>query len=78
MGAWFLLAKLVARKTEYRETSIFVVFMKSTQTCVLRGKASSTRDVDDETNLVNELSKWDLFTRNREHVELMELGHAVW
>ena len=52
VGAGFLRPELVTRKSENGETALGEIGLKSTQTCVLRSKASKTRDVDDEGDLV--------------------------
>jgi hypothetical protein len=52
VGAGFLSSELVARKGQHVEPGCLVVFIKRTQTCVLRGKPSSARDVDDQADLI--------------------------
>lgn len=67
VGAWFLLPKLVAGETKNGESVVFVVFMKRTQTCVLRGKTSSAGDVDNQANLILKLLELDLIARDGRH-----------
>lgn len=54
VAAGFLLTELITWEAEDRKTLGFVIFEKGTQTCVLRGEASLTRDVDDQTDLTFE------------------------
>ncbi len=58
--AGLLGAELVAWKAKNSEASILVVFMKSTQTCVLGSKASGAGDVHDQADLVLVGSEADL------------------
>jgi hypothetical protein len=74
VGAGLLVAELVAREGE--DGDVVVVVVEGTQTCVLRGEASSARDVDDQADLVTELVEGDLVTGDRGHLELVERGHA--
>ena len=70
IGARFLGAELVAREAEHGD--VVVVFMKRTQTCVLRREASSAGDVDDQTDLALELIERHLVAGDRGHLELVE------
>ncbi len=45
-------AELVAWKAKNSETSVLIVFVKGTQTCVLGSKASGAGDVHDQADLV--------------------------
>ena len=45
--------------------------VERTQTCVLGCEASSTRDVDDQQNLITELIEVDLFAGDALHLEVM-------
>ncbi len=65
--ARFLSAELIAWKAENREAPRLVVLVEGTQTCVLRGKPSSTRHIDYETNLILKLLEVDLVTENGCH-----------
>ncbi len=60
VGAWFLCPELVAGETENGETLVSSGVMKRTQTCVLRGKPSTARDVYHQTHGVCEALKRDL------------------
>jgi hypothetical protein len=70
IGAGFLSAELVAGETE--DGNIVVIVMERTQTCVLRREASSTRDVDDQAELVPELVERDGVAGDRDHLEVVE------
>jgi hypothetical protein len=70
VGPGFLSAELVAGESEDRNIVVFV--MEGTQTCVLRGEASSARDVDDQTELVPELVERDGVAGDRDHLEVVE------
>ena len=78
VGAGLLPTELVAREGEHREAGGLVVFMKRTQTCVLRGEASSARDVDDEEHLIAEIAKGDIVTRDGLHGEVIHGGHGTY
>ena len=52
IGARLLCPELIAREGQDIEPGGVVVFMKHTQTCVLRREASKRCDVDDEADLV--------------------------
>jgi hypothetical protein len=67
-----LCAELIARERQYAETGGVVSFLKRTQTCVLRRKASSACDVDDKCDLSVELVERDLFAGDRLHGEVFE------
>ena len=62
VGSGLLAAKLVTRKGQNGKSLGGVVSLKRTQTCVLRRKASSAGDVDDQTNLPAERLQRDGFT----------------
>ena len=64
---WFLVCKLVAGETQDAETVVGKLLMKRTQTCVLRRKASSAGDVDNEGNLAFVLREVDVFADYRLH-----------
>jgi len=55
VGARLLTAELVAREGQNLEPIAAVLFFERTQTCVLRRQASTTRHVDDETDLTFKL-----------------------
>ena len=74
VGSGLLGAELIARESEHG--NIVVVFMKRTQTCVLRREASSARDVDDQADLVVETIERHLVARDRGHLEVVEGGHS--
>jgi hypothetical protein len=78
-----LSAELVAWKREDLKALGVVFVMKRTQTCVLRRKASSTRNVNDQAHLIFVGVKRDRFTRDRFHTEVGKSRHlftvvAVW
>ena len=66
----FLCAELVAREPEDLEVVELVV--ERTQTCVLRGEASSARDVDDEEHLPAEPVEGDLLAGDARHHEIVD------
>jgi hypothetical protein len=70
VGARFLSGELVAREGEDRQ--VVVVVVERTQTCVLRGEASSAGDVDDQAELTAELVEGDLLPGDRGHLEVVE------
>jgi len=74
VGAGLLVGELVAREAE--DGDVVVVVVERTQTCVLRGEASSARDVDDEADLAAELFERHLIARDRRHLELVKRGHG--
>ena len=67
VGAGLLAGELVTGKAEDGETGGGVGIVERTQTCVLRGKASFTGDVDDETHVTVERRKWYRLTGDRGH-----------
>ncbi len=67
VAAGLLGAELVAGKPKNSEASVLVVFVKSTQTCVLGSKASGAGDVDDKADLVLVGGEADLLASNRCH-----------
>jgi hypothetical protein len=73
--AGFLFTELITREAQDREALGLVVFVKGTQTCVLRGEASLARDVHDQARRALERRKIDRFTGDRIHREIVELGH---
>jgi hypothetical protein len=77
VGAGFLPGELVAREPENAETLRLVVLMERTQTCVLRGEASSAGDVDDEQYLVTEIPEFDIVTDDRLHGQVVEMRHGI-
>jgi hypothetical protein len=72
VGAGLLRTELVTRKGEHIEPGRLVILIKRTQTCVLRGKPSSTRDVDDQADLVFVPIEADGFPGNGIHREVSE------
>ena len=62
-----MVAKLVTREAKDVETLIAVLFLKRTQTCVLRRKASGAGEVDDQADLIFELREVHRFTGDRLH-----------
>ena len=62
-----LATELIARKRQ--DSDAVVVMMKRTQTCVLRRKASTGCDVDDEAGGIGEIRERNLFTFQRCHFE---------
>ncbi len=51
--------------------------MQRTQTCVLRGEASSARDVDDDQHLVAKPVEVDLLTGDALHLEFVNRRHRI-
>ncbi len=72
IGAGLLRTELVTREGQHVEPGCLVVFIERTQTCVLGGKASSARDVDDQADLIPVLLKADGFPGNGIHREVSE------
>ena len=70
VGSGLLISELIAREPEDLEA--IDVFMKRTQTCVLRREASSARDVDDQADLALEPIERHLVARDRGHLEVVE------
>lgn len=68
-------AELITREAQYLDTLELVV--ERTQTCVLRGKASITCDVDDEQHLIAELVEVDLFAGDARHFEFIDRRHGA-
>ena len=62
--------ELITRETEHLNVGELVV--ERTQTCVLRGEASSARHIDDEEHLVAELVEVDLFAGDARHLEVVD------
>lgn len=71
IGAGLLRPELITRKGEDVETAIGKVELKRTQTCVLRRKASITRDVDDEADLIAVPVECNRLTTDRGHREVI-------
>ena len=65
--------ELVAREREHIEAASGIVSLKRAQTCVLRRKASSARNIDDEANLIAVPIEADRFTTDRVHGEVIQL-----
>jgi hypothetical protein len=72
IGAGLLPSELVAREGQHVEPGCLVVFIECTQTCVLRGKPSSTRDVDNQADLILVPVEADGFPGNGIHREVSE------
>ena len=70
VGSGLLGPELIAREPE--DGDVIVVFMKRTQTCVLRREASSAGDVDDQADLVLEPIERHLVACDRGHLEVVE------
>ena len=64
VGAGFLTPKLIAGKSQNRESLGFIFFVQCTQTCVLGSEASFARDVDNQANLALVARKRDVLARN--------------
>jgi hypothetical protein len=71
-----LFTELIARKAEDRKAFGFVVFVKGTQTCVLRREASLARDVDYQTDFVFVARKIDRLAGDRIHFQIVKPGHC--
>jgi hypothetical protein len=70
IGSGLLSSELVARKTE--DLDLVELVMQRTQTCVLRGEASSAGDIDNEEHLATELVEVDLLARDARHLEVID------
>ena len=70
-------SELVTRKRENVEGLFAVLFLKRTQTCVLGGESSLTRDVDNQRYLVLEGIEADAVACDALHLELVELTQAT-
>jgi hypothetical protein len=73
VGTGLLCTELVAREGEDGEPGCFVVVMERTQTCVLAGEASITRNVDDETDAATVGLECNLVTGDRRHGEVVQV-----
>ncbi len=69
-------AELVAGECQDLEALGRVLVVKGTQTCVLVGEASATRDVDDQADLALVLGEADGLAGDGFHLELVESGHG--
>ena len=69
-----MLAELVAGKRE--DVEILVALVQRTQTCVLTGEASLTRNVDDERGLAGELVERNRLSGDRLHLKIVEHRHG--
>jgi hypothetical protein len=70
VGSRLLRTELIAREGE--DGDVVIVVVERTQTCVLRREASTTRDVDDQAELVREAVERQQVARDRGHLELVE------
>jgi hypothetical protein len=70
--ARLLAGELVTGEGEDVEPLVAELFLKRTQTCVLRRKASSARYVDDQADLVLKLGEGHLVPGDRLHLEICE------
>ena len=77
VGAGLLGAELVAREAEDGEALVLVLFVKRTQTCVLRGEPSLTGDVHHQTHRVLESIEVDLIPGDGLHREVGERSHVT-
>jgi hypothetical protein len=77
VGARLLCTELVAREAQDGEAPVLVVFVERTQTCVLRGEASSARDVDDEQDLAGVFAEVDRVTRDGRQCEVVDVCHGA-
>jgi hypothetical protein len=68
-----LTGELVAWKAEDAEALVLEVLMKRTQTCVLRGEASSAGDVDDQQHLAAVVAERDVVAGDRLHRQVVQL-----
>ncbi len=76
IAAWFLRAKLIAGERQYGETTVFVVFVQSTQPGVLWCEASGARDIYDQAHLIFEICEVDGFAVYRVHREIVHIAHC--
>ena len=72
VGAGLLPGELITGEGQNVETSRLVVFKERTQTCVLGRKPSSTRDVDDQADLILVLGKTDGIPGNGIHRDVIK------
>jgi hypothetical protein len=76
VAARFLASELIARKRQHGKSLILVIFMKGTQTCVLRGESSATGNVDDQAQIVLILGKLNRLAGDALHFEVVKRGHG--
>jgi hypothetical protein len=76
VSARFLRTELVAREPQDGEALVLVVFVERTQTCVLRGEASSARNVDDEQDRAGVVAEVHGVAGDRRHREVMDVCHG--
>ena len=77
IAARLLGAELVTGKAQDREAPLGKIFVKGTQTCVLRRKASPTRDVDHQAQLVAKTAERHVLAGDGLHDQIMELRHGI-
>ena len=78
IGAGLLVPELVAGKGQDGYVVALIV-VEDTQTCVLKGEASTTGDVDDQASPTAKLLERNRFARDRSHRERMEsVGMKAW
>jgi hypothetical protein len=65
-----LRTELVAREAE--DLDVVELVVERTQTCVLRGEASSARNVDDHDHLTAELLEVDRVAGDARHLEVVD------
>lgn len=75
IAAGFLRTKLVAWEAQYGKPAGLMVFLQSTQTCVLGSESSLTRDVHGQPHFVLKLGKGDRFTRDGRHFNVVNIRH---
>ena len=76
IGAGLLGAELVTGEGENGEALVLVVFVKRTQTCVLRREASFAGDVDDQADLISIRGEAHVLAGDGLHLEVVQVGHG--
>ena len=77
VGPGLLGPELVAGESEDVEAAAVIVFVKGTQTCVLRGKASLGGDVHHQTDLTFEARESDTLPCDGVHFEIVKARHGT-
>jgi hypothetical protein len=75
IAAWLLSPELITGKRQDIEALILMVFVKGTQTCVLRGKSSAAGNVNDQAQVVLKLRQLNRFTGDAVHFDFMKRRH---
>jgi len=73
--AGLLLAELIARKTEHRESSARILFVQRFEPSVLRREAALARGVDDQQHLALEVGQRAGFAVDRLRRKVVDRSH---